>query len=152
MRKLLVALLLLALACPVLAAGPPVNVKNPLSIKGYFDVNFVSADNIVGQNTGTDLDDTKENKDIDCYFIDLGYKSKSFTINGFYWQQKDEQENGVDNFKDEPTLAGVTARATLAGIKFKGELATFGGDNGNGTDYVGTQLMVAGTKKKSLKL
>ena len=130
-------------------------IKTPVSVRlGYVKVSE-------GIGSGSDpfpsqldrlSDDTDENKDTDRYFIDLGYKNKAFSVNGFFWQQKDNSENGVDNFKDEPYLAGLTVRSNFWDINFSGELATFGGDNGNGTDYTGTQLIVGGSKKMSDKL
>lgn len=126
------------------------NIKTPTPVGvrlGYVKVSE-------GIGVGGSLSDgDDENDDTDRFFIDVGYKKDSLKINAYYWMQNDDgtgDSNGdgiVDNFKDEPTLMGVTAHGTLGGFKLTGELATFGGDNGNGVDYTGTQLVLIGTKE-----
>ncbi len=129
-----------------------IKTPTPLSIRlGYVKVN--EGIYLIGDRFSRESDSDDENKDTDRFFIDLSYKSDSFKINGYYWMQTDgstgdTDNDGIDdNFKDEPTLMGLTARTRLGGFDLVGELATFGGDNGNGVDYTGTQLVVAGTKQ-----
>jgi len=125
-------------------------LKTPLRVR----LGYVKVSEGIGSNgdpfptkLGRLSDDTDENKDTDRYFIDLGYKSEAFNVNAYFWMQNDDSENGVNNFKDEPFLAGMAARTSLGGINFVGELDTFGGDNGNGTDYTGTQFFMGASKK-----
>ena len=96
-------------------------------------------------------------KDTDRYFINVGYKSKSFSIDAFYATQVDGSKgdtdsppDGIDDdFEDQPNVMGVNAKAQIGPVALYGEAATFGGDNGNGVDYVGTQVNVNGRMKMS---
>jgi hypothetical protein len=136
--------------------GLQLTFKSPFSVR----LGYVKVDEGIGSSgdpfptkLGRLEDDSSENEDTDRYFIDLGYKFKVFKFNAFYWMQTDgstgdTDEDGIDDdFKDEPTVGGVTVRATPSSWYIIGEVATFGGDNGNGADYTGTQAIVAATKK-----
>jgi hypothetical protein len=136
--------------------GLQLTFKSPFSVR----LGYVKVDEGIGSSSdpfpsklGRLEDDSSENKDTDRYFIDLGYKFNVFKINAFYWMQRDgstgdsDGDGTDDNFKNEPTAGGVTLRATPANWYIIGEVATFGGDNGNGADYTGTQAIVAATKK-----
>lgn len=100
-------------------------------------------------------DEGDENKDTDRYLADLSFDSDAIKLNLFYVMQKDDGTGDSDgdtiddNFKDEPNVAGLRFRSALGSLSIKGELANFGGDNGNGTDYVGTQFNVNGMMKVS---
>ena len=129
-----------------------IKTPSPLGIRlGYVKVNEGIV--LIGNRFTRESDSDDENKDTDRFFIDLSYKNEAFKVNGFYWMQTDSSTgdtdgDGIDdNFKDEPTVMGLTARTRLGGINLTGELATFGGDNGNGVDYTGTQLIIVGTKQ-----
>lgn len=114
---------------------------------------WVKANESIGVGTGLS-DDGDENEDTDRYLVDLSYNSDPIKVNLFYVMQKDgsgdtDGDNVVDDFKDEPFVAGLRVRTGVGGVSIKGEVATFGGDNGNGTDYVGTQANVNAMMKIS---
>lgn len=99
-------------------------------------------------------DSDPENEDTDRYLVDLSYKGDAFSGNLFYVMQKDGSGDttgdGIDDrFADEPNVAGLLVKTSVAGVDIYGEVATFGGDNGNGTDYTGTQVNVNGRLKIS---
>jgi hypothetical protein len=73
--------------------------------------------------------------DVDHYFINIGYKSDVFSIDGFYAMQKDDQLN------DEPNLFGALAKFGVGPVSVIAELDVFGGDDGAGTDYTGIQFI-----------
>lgn len=94
-------------------------------------------------------DDDDANKDTDRYLGDISLNTDAVKLNLFYVMQSDGSTNGVDNFKDEPNVLGLRFRSAVGPVDIKGELATFGGDNGDGIDYVGTQFNVNGMMKIS---
>lgn len=116
-------------------------------------VAWVKASESIGVATGLS-DEGDENEDTDRYLGDLSYKSDAFKANLFYVMQKDgsgdsDGDGIVDDWRDEPNVAGLLVRTSLGGVAITGEVATFGGDNGNGTDYTGTQVNVNGMMKLS---
>ncbi len=88
---------------------------------------------------GTDAPYTDEEDlgtaDVDHYFINIGYKSDVFSIDGFYAMQKDDQTN------DEPVLYGFLAKFGVGPVNVIAELDAFSGDDGAGTDYTGIQFI-----------
>ena len=121
-----------------------INTPTPFGLRlGYIKV----SESIGTGATSALSEDGSTNEDTDRFLIDLSYKSDSLKVNAFYVMQKDDSTDGVSNYKDEPSVAGIYARGNLGDIYVKGELAVFGGDNGNGTDYTGTQLNLNGSKK-----
>ena len=121
--------------------------KTPVSIR----LAYVKVDEGIGSGGQASLsDDEDEYKDTDRYLIDLGYKSDAFKVNAFYVMQKDDSEVLAEsNYKDEPHVMGLNVGTKIGPVALKGELAMFGGDNGNDVDYVGTQLNLNGTMKMS---
>lgn len=115
---------------------------------------WVKASESIGVATGLS-DDGNENEDTDRYLVDLSYSTDPIKINAFYVMQTDggtgdtDGDGIVDNFEDEPNVAGLRVRTSVGGVDISGEVATFGGDDGNGTDYVGTQANVNGMMKIS---
>jgi hypothetical protein len=105
------------------------------------------------ESTGTGLlglsDDDDLNKDTDRYLANLGVNLDAVKANLFYVTQQDGSTDGVTDFKDQPTVMGLQARTKIGPVAISGELAQFGGDDGNGTDYVGTQFNVNGMMKLS---
>lgn len=90
-------------------------------------------------------DETDANKDQDRYVATLEWNTDTFAANVFGVMQTDGSTNGVDNFEDEPYVVGFRLRKwTLGSFTFHGEIAQFGGDNGNEVDYSGTQANVNG--------
>lgn len=126
--------------------GIQLNVKTgtPVGVR----LGWVKASESVGVATGLS-DDGDENEDTDRYLVDLSYNSDAIKINAFYVMQKDSGTNGVDNFKDEPNVGGLRVRTQAGPVGISGEVAVFGGDNGNGADYVGTQANVNAMMKFS---
>jgi hypothetical protein len=116
---------------------------------------WVKASEGIGDSTSPPVilgrlsDEGDANEDTDRYLGDLSYHTDQIKLNLFYVMQKDGSENGVDNFKDEPNVMGLRFRSALGSLSIKGEVAAFGGDNGNGTDYTGTQFNVNGMMKLS---
>ncbi|MGD9222303.1 MAG: porin [Desulfobacteraceae bacterium] len=128
------------------------NIKTPVMIR----LGWVKVSESYGSGSAAPLSDEDDlNKDTDRYLIDLGYKAKAFSINAFYVTQQDGSSgdtdgDGIDdNFEDQPNVMGLRAKAQVGSVALGGELAMFGGDNGNGTDYVGTQFNVNGRMKLS---
>jgi hypothetical protein len=115
---------------------------------------WIKASESIGVATGLS-DDADADEDTDRYLVDLSYHTDPIKINAFYVMQTDDGtgdtdgDTVVDNFKDEPNVAGLRVRTSVGGIAIKGEIATFSGDDGNGTDYVGTQANVNGMMKIS---
>ena len=94
-------------------------------------------------------DDADEEKDTDRYLAQVGYKGENFSIDAFGVAQKDGSTDGVTDFEDEPWVVGINGKADFGGFSVHGELAQFGGDNGNEVDYTGTQFNVNGMFKLS---
>lgn len=94
------------------------------------------------QTGGTNQTDEEGFEDVDHYFINLGYSSKTFSINAFYAFAKD----GVDpdtNPQIEPNLIGVQGKFAVGSLNINAELDLFGGEMTSGsttTDFVGTQF------------
>jgi hypothetical protein len=127
-------------------------LKTPVSVR----LGWVKASESYGVGSTAPLSDEGDlNKDTDRYLIDVGYKSKAFSVNAFYATQVDGSAgdtdgDGIDDdFEDQPNVMGVNAKTQVGPVALYGEAAVFGGDNGNGTDYVGTQVNVNGRMKMS---
>lgn len=131
--------------------------KTPVSVRlGWIKVSESWGVSYGGPaSTGPLSDEDDLYKDTDRYLIDVGYKSKTFSINAFYATQVDGSKGDTDgdliddNFEDQPNVMGVNAKAQVGPVALYGEAAAFGGDNGNGVDYVGTQVNVNGRMKLS---
>jgi hypothetical protein len=100
-------------------------------------------------NEGGDLSDEEDAvKDTDRYLAILEWNSDTFSANVFGVAQTDSgYDPANDDYEDEPWVAGIRARADFGGFAVHGELAQFGGDNGNNVDYTGTQFNVNGMFK-----
>jgi hypothetical protein len=92
-------------------------------------------------------DSQDEYKDTDRYLGVLSYDTDFISANAFYVAQIDgstadtDGDGQIDNFEDQPWVAGLRFRGLQFGsLSFHGELAQFGGDDGNNTDYTGTQF------------
>lgn len=106
-------------------------------------------------NEGSDLSDEEDEvKDTDRYLAILGWTADTWSANVFGVMQTDGSTNDVDDFEDEPNVIGLRARANFGALAIHGELAQFGGDNGNEVDYTGTQFNINGmfTFSDSFKL
>jgi len=128
------------------------NIKTPSPVG--FRVAWVKVREGVGSGTtppellGRLADDTDANKDTDRYLGDLSLNFEPVKLNLFYVMQKDDGEDTTaGDYKDEPWVMGLRFRSAIGSTEIKGEIANFGGDNGNGTDYVGTQANVTGMMK-----
>jgi hypothetical protein len=100
---------------------------------------------------GGNKTDEEGYEDLDHYFINLGYSSKTFSINGFYAVQIDGREAGATDPAD-PTVTYSTVDANCIGVQGKfavgpvninAEIDIFGGEVDTGsatTDLVGTQF------------
>lgn len=117
---------------------------------------WVKVSESIGVNETSGLsDDGDDNEDTDRYLVDLSYRTDPIKINAFYVMQKDggtgdtDGDTVIDNFEDEPNVLGVLVKTSVGGVAITGEVASFGGDNGNGTDYTGTQINVNGMMKLS---
>ncbi|MEJ2158288.1 MAG: hypothetical protein P8X96_23425 [Desulfobacteraceae bacterium] len=124
-------------------------IKTPSPVG--FRLAYVKASEGIGVGSPFDRlsDETDVNEDTDRYLGDLSINTDPVKLNIFYVMQKDDGTDGVTDFKDEPWVAGLRVRSMLGSVSIAGEVATFGGDNGNGTDYVGTQANVNGMMKFS---
>lgn len=87
-------------------------------------------------NNGLTDEEALGTEDTDHYFINVGYKSDVFSIDGFYAMQTDDSAAGA-----EPTLMGVLAKFGVGPVNVIAELDSFGGDNAAGVDYTGIQFV-----------
>ena len=129
-----------------------------------FDVRlaWIKVDEGIGTGSSFDRlsDEEDQYKDTDRYLLDLGWNTETMNFSLFGVAQTDggtgdtDADGTIDNFEDEPYVVGLRARADFGGFAVHGELAQFGGDDGNNTDYAGTQFNVNGMFKlgDSLKL
>jgi hypothetical protein len=132
-------------------------LKTPVSVRlGWVKVSESYGVSYGGPASTAPLSDEDDlYKDTDRYLINVGYKSKTFSVDAFYATQVDGSKGDTDgdgiedNFEDQPNVMGVNAKAKIGPVALYGEAATFGGDNGNGVDYVGTQVNVNGRMKMS---
>lgn len=138
-------------------------LKAPVSVRlGWIKVSESYGVSYGGPASTAPLSDEDDMyKDTDRYLIDVGYKSKTFSVNAFYAMQTDgskadlsdpadgDMTDPEDDNEDQPTVMGVNVKAKVGSLALYGEAATFGGDNGKGTDYVGTQVNVNGRMKLS---
>jgi hypothetical protein len=102
------------------------------------------------QTDADPIPDTDEEgyEDLDHYFINLGYSSKTFSINGFYAFQVDGVEagdttSGSAHSAVTANCIGVQGKFAAGPVNINAELNIFGGEIDNGTtttDIVGTQL------------
>lgn len=121
-------------------------LKTPVTVR----LGYIKVSESIGVGTSNALsEDSDLTEDTDRYLIDLGYKSDAFKINAFYVMQKDDSTDGATNFQDEPNVFGVNVKTKLGPVDFYAEAAQFGGDNGDGVDYVGTQVNANGRMKIS---
>ncbi len=133
------------------------NIKTPSPVG--FRLAYIKASEGIGVGSPFRrlADDSAPYEDTDRYLGDLSINTDPVKLNIFYVMQKDDgygdtsdpPDGVIDNFKDEPWVAGLRVRSAMGALAIKGEVATFGGDNGNGTDYVGTQANVNGMIKLS---
>jgi len=90
-------------------------------------------------------------EDLDHYFINLGYSSKTFSINGFYAVQIDGKEAGATDPGDatatysavSANCIGLQGKFAVGPVNINAELDIFGGEIDTGAttiDLVGTQL------------
>jgi hypothetical protein len=101
-------------------------LKTPVSFKLLFT-------KVDENGSFTDEDATE---DTNFYAADAGFKGDGFAANAFYAVM----ENGATDFKK--TVIGLTGTFNADAFKINAELNLFGGDNGLGTDYMGTQAYV----------
>ncbi len=138
--------------------GLQFNIKtgSPIGIR----LGWIKAMEGIGTGSSFDRlsDEEDENKDQDRYLAIVGYDTDTFHVNVFGVMQTDGGKgdtdgDGIDdNFEDEPMVYGFNFRVNAGAFSYHGELAQFGGDNGNGIDYTGTQINVNGMYKLTDKL
>ncbi|MDL2268805.1 hypothetical protein LJC71_08435 [Desulfosarcina sp. OttesenSCG-928-A07] len=88
------------------------------------------------ESEGNDRADTdNDDKDIDTYLINLGYKNDQVSVNAFYAAAFDDIK-GDDSF--EPRLFGIQGTFTTGILSFNGEVNVFDGD-AFGYDVTGVQ-------------
>lgn len=100
---------------------------------------------VIKSDEGATTDDEVAEDDVDHFLVNVAYASDAFSLNIFAAQQQAESD-------DEPMLIGAQVKTTVAGVAINGELNSFSGDDGAGTDYIGTQLYVNAEKKFSDQL
>jgi hypothetical protein len=89
-------------------------------------------------NEGGSLSDaTSAEEDIDAYAANVGFASDTFDVKAFYAMLKDQSDTD-----DSPSAFGLNGGLRLGMVNLLGELALFGGDDGAGTDYMGTQFYI----------
>jgi hypothetical protein len=118
--------------------GLQISLTTPVTVRfGYAKITESGANH---DETGFD--------DTDQYFIDVGYKSKAFSINGFYAMQTD----GNDTTQNEPNLIGVLGVFNIGPVNVVSEIDLFGGSygpDGASTDYTGLQFIANASMKFS---
>ncbi len=95
------------------------------------------------QTGGTDTTDEEGFEDLDHYFINVGYSSKAFSINGFYAFQTDGVEASAAHTAVDANCIGLQGKFAVGPVNINAELNLFGGTIDDGTtsiDIVGTQL------------
>jgi hypothetical protein len=100
----------------------------------------------IDENGDTHDEDAAD--DVDQYFIDLGYKSKAFSVNAYYAMQTD----GDEATQQEPNLMGVLAVFDIGPVNLVTELDLFGGSSGPdgaSVDYTGLQFIANASMKFS---
>jgi len=109
--------------------GIRVTFKTPVTI----DLYYAKYD-----ENGSTSDDAKANEDEDLYGAQLGYKSDAFSADMFYVVVDDSSDDS------DQWVFGLFGTAALGGVDLAAEFNTYGGDNGAGLDYTGTQLVLQG--------
>ena len=89
-----------------------------------------------------DLNDDGAFEDTDFYAINLSYDTDAFSSNLFAATVNDQTPTD-----DSPMMFGLHGRAKIGMLALQAELAFAGGDNGSGTDYMGTQFYLQGDVK-----
>ncbi len=118
--------------------GVAVTLKTPVTVRvGYLKIDE-------DQTNSGNLTDEDTYEDLDHYIFDVGYKADTFGVNVFYAMQND----GLTT-SDEPTLLGAMGTFSIGPVDVMAELDMFGGDNGAGVDYVGTQFYADASMKFS---
>lgn len=103
-------------------------------------------------------DEEDENEDQDRYLAVLSYGSDIFYMDVFGVMQTDggkgdsDEDGIIDNYEDEPMVYGLYFRGDAGAFSYHGEVAQFGGDNGNNVDYTGTQINLNGMYELHEKL
>lgn len=124
--------------------GVAVTLKTPLTVRAAFMKIDEDQTGSYGSELGEGKTDDGPYEDLDHYLIDLGYKADTFSVNVFYVMQNDSSDVG-----NEPTMLGAFAKFAIGPVNLECELDSFGGDNGMGNDYVGTQFLADATMKMS---
>jgi hypothetical protein len=78
---------------------------------------------------------TSSDDDVDHLLGNVAFASGAFSLNIFAVLQ--DADSG-----DEPTLFGIQGKTSIGRIALNAEIDTFGGDDGAGRDYVGTQAYI----------
>ena len=126
------------------------NIKTgiPLDIR----LGWVKASEGIGVGSSWDRlsDEEDEMKDVDRYLAQVGWKADTWSASVFGVMQTDggtgdtDGDGVIDNFEDEPNVFGLRFKMNFGALGIHGELAQFGGDNGEEVDYTGTQFNVNG--------
>lgn len=120
--------------------GMALRLKLPVTV----DLNYFKLDENTGDDTPTDYTDVetdeKDTRDTDMYAIQVWYPSDTFTIGGYYVLENDAAEAAFEN----KNVIGVWGNTKLGPVKVSGALDFFGGTMNDATDYMGTQLWLAG--------
>ncbi|MGD9211736.1 MAG: hypothetical protein PVI90_13200, partial [Desulfobacteraceae bacterium] len=125
--------------------GSPVDIR-----LAWIKVN----EGIAGDESSSDrLNDEDLYEDTDRYVAEVSYNADTMKLNVFYVAQTDGSSGDVTDpdtaevtsyYEDEPWVAGLRFQGEFGAITCHGELAQFGGENGDNVDYTGTQVNVNG--------
>ncbi len=110
--------------------------SNPTAIKLGLDFGAVKPSLIYGKvDEGGSTNDDNLNDDTNLYAGNLSFMlGENFDSNVFYAMV---DNNATD---DQKWAAGFHTQGKLAALALTGEISYFGGDDGAGTDYTGTQF------------
>ena len=85
-------------------------------------------------NENGSTNDDGANDDANLYAANVSFALGGFNSDVFFAMIDDQATN------DQPWAIGLHGTGAFGMVNLEGEIATFGGDNGAGSDYVGTQL------------
>ena len=119
------------------ATGLQLDLKTPVAVTLLF--------NKIDENSTLTSGFTDEGAtdDTNFYGVQLGYAVEDYNLKGFYGVLDDA------SIDDSASVIGLAVGFNVADIAFKTEFNLFGGDDGAGNDYTGTQFWIDGNTNVS---
>lgn len=89
----------------------------------------------IKNDEGGDVNDETGFEDTDTYGLQVSFKAEAFSAGIFYVTVNDDSVTD-----DSPNVIGLYGKAGLGMLNLKGEINSFGGNNGPTNDYTGLQV------------